>query len=81
VRQAYENGEISAKRADLLLYLPAGEQTAQLEAQLEQARTREHKNRLVAEIIRSYLDGLGTRKVDLHELEQRIREALAFANA
>jgi hypothetical protein len=79
VRQAYENGEISAKRADLLLYLAAGEQATQLEACLRQARAKECANRLVADTIRTYLNSLNGRRVDLHELGQRIREALAFA--
>lgn len=78
VRQAYENGEISAKRADLLLYLPASEQATQLEAQLEAARAREHKNKLAADAIRDYLNSLNGGRVDLQELGQRIREALTF---
>jgi len=32
VREAYENGQISAKRADLLLYLPAEQQAAELKS-------------------------------------------------
>lgn len=81
VREAFERGEISAKRADLLLYLPQGEQAAELERRLSEAHEREARRRLVAESIRGYLDGLNGRRVDLNELAQRIRKALAFAKS
>jgi hypothetical protein len=58
VAEAYERGDISARRADTLLYLPAGEQAAELERRLAEAHERERKHRLVAEAIRGYLDGL-----------------------
>jgi hypothetical protein len=81
VREAYERGDISAKRADTLLYLPADQQVAELERRLSEAHEREARHRLVSESIRGYLDGLNGRRVDLNELAQRIREALAFAKS
>ena len=77
VREAYERGDISARRADILLYLPAAEQAAELERRLSEAHEREARHRLVADAIRAYLDELGDRRVDLVELEKIIREALA----
>lgn len=77
VRQAYENGDISARMADTLLYLSPAKQAAELQRRLTETAERERKHRLVAEAIRKYLDELGTRKVDLLELAKAIREALA----
>jgi hypothetical protein len=76
VREAYERGDISARRADTLLYLPASEQQGELGRLLDEARRREEKNRLVAGVIRQYLDQLGERKVDLIELSKLIKESL-----
>jgi hypothetical protein len=76
VAQAFQEGKISAKRADLLLYLKPTEQKAELEPRLSEAHERERKHRLVAEAIRGYLDGLDGRRVDLIELAKAIRDAL-----
>jgi hypothetical protein len=76
VREAYERGDISARKADTLLYLPAGEQQSEIGRLLDKAHRREEKNRLVAGVIRQYLDNLGKRKVDLIELSKLIKEAL-----
>jgi hypothetical protein len=75
VREAYERGDISAKRADILLYLPADQQAAELERRLAEIAEREQKHAIVARTIREYLDTVS--KVDLQELNQRIREALS----
>ena len=79
VLEAYEAGSISAKRADLLLYLPPDQRNAELERRLTEVRTREARNRLVADAIRGYLDSLNGQQVDLNTLGQTIREALVFA--
>ncbi len=76
VREAFERGEISAKRADLLLYLPKAEQALELERRLSEAHAREAQHRRVAAAIKSYLDGLNGQKVDLHRLGGVIRAAL-----
>jgi len=76
VCEAYENGAISARMADTLLYLPAEEQAAELERRLSAAKARERKHQLVAAVIRSYLKELGERKVNLDELSKTIRAAL-----
>jgi hypothetical protein len=76
VRQAYDRGDISARMADILLYLPATEQAAELERRLAEIAEREQKHATVAQTIRKYLDGLGERKVDLVELTKIIKEAL-----
>jgi hypothetical protein len=77
VREAYENGLISAKCADLLLYKSPSEQAAELNRRLTKARERETRHGLAAAAIRTYLDGLGERKVDLIELGKIIQNALA----
>jgi hypothetical protein len=65
VLEAYRAGRITARRADILFYLPADQQAAELECRLSEAHERETRHRLVAEAIRKYLDGLGGRQVDL----------------
>lgn len=77
VREAYENGLISAKRADLLLYKSHSEQQAELTRRLSEAHERETRHRLVADAIRTYLDSLNGRQVDLHQLAGIIRQALS----
>jgi hypothetical protein len=74
---AFEAGEISAKRADLLLHLPADQQTAELEHRLSEAKAREVRNRMAANTIRQYLDSLHGEKVDLSYLSGIIRQALS----
>jgi hypothetical protein len=76
VLEAYRAGRITARRADILLYLPADQQASELERRLSEAHERETRHRLVADAIRKYLDGLAGRKVDLVELGKIIREAL-----
>ena len=78
VREAYERGDISARKADTLLYLPANEQQGELGRLLDGVHRREEKNRLVAGVIRQYLDNLGAeRKVDMIELSKLIKNALS----
>jgi hypothetical protein len=78
VREAYENGDISARMADTLLYLSPAKQAAELERRLSETAERERRHQLVATAIRSYLDGLNGRKVDLHQLSGVIRQALGY---
>ena len=78
VREAYERGDISAKRADTLLYLPADQQAAELERRLSEAHEREARHRLVAESIRGYLDGLNGRRVDLYVLASKDPRGIGF---
>jgi hypothetical protein len=80
VREAFERGEISAKRADLLLYLPKAEQAAELTRRLSEANEREERHRLVAAAIKTYLKTLDGRKVDLLELGGIIRAALTHSH-
>jgi hypothetical protein len=77
VLEAYRAGRITARRADILLYLPADQQAAELERRLALAREREARHRLVADAIRTYLDSLNGRQVDLHQLAGIIRQALS----
>jgi hypothetical protein len=74
---AFEAGKISAKRADLLLYLSKDEQAVELERRLALAHDVERKHRLVASVIKTYLDNLNGRSVDLHQLGGLIRQALS----
>jgi hypothetical protein len=76
VREAYENGLISARKADDLLYLPKREQAKELAAILSERETRERTAHLAAEAINSYLAS-NSGKVDLLELGQKIRGAIA----
>jgi hypothetical protein len=76
VQQAYENGLISARRADDLLHLPKRRQAVELAAILNERENRERVAHLAAETINAYLaDSSG--KVDLIELGKRIRSAVA----
>jgi hypothetical protein len=76
VREAYESGQISARMADTMLYLPADRQRVELQRRLSEAKAREHKNQLAAETIRGYLDTLNGRPVDLHQLSNNLRASL-----
>jgi hypothetical protein len=76
VREAYEKGLISARRADDLLYLQKRQQAKQLAAILNERKNRERTARLAAEAINSYLAS-NSGKVDLMELGRRIRAAIA----
>jgi hypothetical protein len=76
VREAYEKGLISARRADDLLYLPKRQQARELAAILADRESRERTAHLAVETINSYLAS-HTGKVDLMELGQRIRAAIA----
>ena len=76
VRQAYENGLISARKADDLLYLPKLDQAKELAVILNERETRERTAHLAAETINEYLAS-HTEKIDLAELGQRIRAAIA----
>ena len=77
VLEAYRAGQITARRADILLHLPEVEQAAELERRLVLARERERKHRLVAGVIREYLDGHNSRRVDLGELAGILRGKLS----
>ena len=79
VREAYESGLISARRADCLLYLPKAKQAGQLAALLQEQGKRERSAKLAAEAINSYLRERGARPVDLLELQLAIRQALVAA--
>jgi hypothetical protein len=72
---ALRRGLISARTADNLFYLPTEEQRTQLERRLAAAREREGRSQLAAQTIRSYLDS--AQRIDLAELQCRIRKALA----
>jgi hypothetical protein len=76
VLEAYRAGRITARRADILLYLPAAEQAAELERRLSEVHEREERQRAVASAIKRYLDTLNGRPVDLHQLSGIIRQAL-----
>lgn len=77
VRQAYERGDISARMADTLLYLPVSEQALELERRLSAAHQCEARHRAAAQAIRGYLDSLNGRQVDLHQLSGIIRQELS----
>jgi hypothetical protein len=76
VLEAYRDGRITSRRADILLHLPAAEQKAELERRLSLAREREAQHQLVASAIKTYLDTLNGRQVNLLELSGILRQAL-----
>ena len=55
VREAYENGLISAHKADDLLYLPKRRQAEELAAILAERESRERTAHLAAATINEYL--------------------------
>jgi hypothetical protein len=73
--EAVRSGKLSVRLADQLLYLPKAEQKSELTRRLKAVADRERISALVAQTIREYLDT--TLKVDLQELNERIRDALA----
>jgi len=75
VREAYENGLISARKADDLLYLPKRQQAKELATLLNDRENRERTAHLAAETINEYLAS-HPGKVDLMELGQKIRAAI-----
>jgi hypothetical protein len=72
---ALRAGLISARTADSLFYLPPEEQRARLERRLAVAEERQRRSRLVAGVIRRYLDS--ARRIDLEALRSLIQGALA----
>ena len=83
VREAYESGAISARRADIWLYLTSAEQEAKLAALLSERAAKAHAYRQAAGVIENYLqERQGTRcALDLQELGARIRAVLAAGGA
>ena len=74
VLAAYQAGQISARRADTLLYLPPEEQRAQLEGLLAEQALVARRSKLAAEIIKKHVDA-GRR--DLAALREDLRKALS----
>jgi hypothetical protein len=72
---ALRAGQISPRSADAFLRLTPQEQKVELERRLAEIAERERKHATVARTVREYLDT--TTKVDLQELNERIREALS----
>ena len=77
VVEALHAGQISARSADTFLRLSPDQQTVELRRRLAEAHERETRHRLVADAIRTYLDNLNGRQVDLHQLGGIIRQALS----
>jgi hypothetical protein len=77
--EAMRTGKISVRTADSLFYLPAEEQRMQLQRRLQAAEQREHGSQTAARVIRDYLSC--TKRVDLGELQRKIRDALLFSSA
>jgi hypothetical protein len=76
VVEALHSGRISARSADVFLRLDPDQQAAELDRRLSAARERERRNRLAAEAIRMYLNGLGGQRPDLHQLVGVLKAAL-----
>src|SRR5262249_45332077 len=55
VLEAYQQGRISARRADILLYLPQDEQRAELGRILSLQEDTKHRNKIAVEVIRRHL--------------------------
>jgi len=76
VLAAYEAGQISAKRADLLLYLPSRQQRKQLTTLLDSVSNKERRCRMAAEVIEQYLANREG-PIDLQAVAGEIRAAVA----
>jgi hypothetical protein len=74
VVEALHAGQISPRSADVFLRLTPEEQKVELERRLAEIAERERRHAIVARTIREYLDT--TSKVDLQELNERIRLAI-----
>jgi hypothetical protein len=74
VREAFERGEISGKRADLLLYLPPAAQAAELERILRAREEQARRSQIAARVIKEYVRS-GRR--DLVTLQEDLRLALS----
>jgi hypothetical protein len=77
VREAFERGDITARRADILLYLPPAEQKRELEKWLAVRADKKQVYARAAETIRSYLESLDGAKPVLPELAEAIRDSLS----
>jgi hypothetical protein len=73
-QEAFSSGRISARRADSLLYLAPEEQRQELARLLAAHEATEHRSRIAAEVVKSYVDA-GRR--DLVALERDLRLALS----
>jgi hypothetical protein len=71
---AVHTGKLSLRLVDQVLYLPKAEQKAELHRRLNAIEDRERISAAVARTIREYLNT--TSKVDLQELNERIRSAI-----
>jgi|SRR6516162_5691596 len=74
VQAAFEAGKISARRADVLLYLPPEEQLAELNRQLSVQEAAARRSRIAAEVIKAHV-AAGRR--DLVALEKELRTAIS----
>ena len=76
VRTAYEAGQISARRADQLLYLRPSKQRRELDRLLTESSDRERRYRVAAEVIERYLETRQTQPIDIQGVAQQIRAAI-----
>jgi hypothetical protein len=77
VREAFARGDISARRADILLYLPLPEQKRELKKWLAVRADKKQIYSKAAETIRNYLKKLDGAKAVLPELAVLIRASLS----
>ena len=77
VRDAFARGDITARRADILLYLPPAAQKRELKKWLAVRKTKKQVYAKAAETIRSYLETLDGAKPVLPELAEAIRDSLS----
>jgi hypothetical protein len=74
VAQAYKDGQISARRADVLLYLPPEEQLTELVRLLSVQEAAQHRSQVAARIIKAHVVA-GRR--DLMALQRDLQRALS----
>jgi hypothetical protein len=77
VREAFARGDITVRRADILLYLPPAAQKRELEKWLAVRKTKKQIYARAAETIRNYLEKLDGAKPVLLELAEMIRASLS----
>ena len=74
IREAYVNGNISAKRADLLIHMEPGQAETELAAILAKQAKIAYRSTIATEVIRSHLRA---GRCDLPGLEVDLRAALS----
>ena len=75
IREAFESGRITARRADILLHMPLEEQAARLNEILGAQERVRLRSKIAAEVINKHLR---SGRPDLQVLQTQLRQALVY---